>query len=68
MTDATAMPLLYQCRRRAYLLRRALEAIETPLPGGSWACRAMDAVDREIDSIERAIKQREAQKNGRDSD
>ena len=63
--DATTLPLLYLCRRRAFLLRRALEALETPLPGGNWACRAMDAVDRELDSIEREL---EAQKSGRDND
>ena len=61
----TATALLYLCRRRAYLLRKALEALETPLSGGNWACRALDAVDRELDSIEREL---EAQKSGRDSD
>lgn len=61
----TTTALLHLCRRRAFLLRKVLEALETPLSGGNWACRAMDAVDRELDSIEQEL---EAQKNGRDSD
>lgn len=63
--DATAKPLLYLCRRRAFLLRKALEALETPLSGGNWACKALDAVVRELDSIEREL---ERQKSGRNSE
>ena len=68
MMDATAMPLLYLCRRRAFLLRKALEALETPLPYGNRGCRAMNAVDRELDAIEQDIERQEAQTDGSDSD
>ena len=66
--DATATPLLQLCRRRAVLLRRTLEALEGQEPGAHWAVRTMDTLDRELKSIERDIKWREKQNDGRDSD
>lgn len=62
----TEKALLQLCRQRAKLLRSALEALEAPMHCRHWACRAMDAVNRELDAIERDLQWR--QKDGRDRD
>ena len=64
----TEKALLQLCRQRARLLRSALEALEAPMHCGHWACRAMDAVNRELDALERAIMLQGRQDNGRDRD
>jgi hypothetical protein len=66
--DSTAKPLLQLCQQRANLLRRTLEALEEQEPGAHWAVRTMDTLDRELESIERDIKWREKQNDGRDSE
>lgn len=66
--DSTAKPLFYLCCRRAILLRRALEALEASVPSAHWCTWAMDAVDRELDALKKAIKELEGQKDGRDSE
>ena len=72
MSDPTAKPLLQLCRRRAVLLRRALEAVTaaTPAPAtrGYQASNAMDAVDRLLGIIEHDFKARKELEDGRDSD
>ncbi len=72
MSDATAKPLLYLCRRRAYLLRRTLEALApattAPETHGHAANAAMDKVDFLLSLIENGLKAQKEREDGRDSD
>ena len=66
--DETAKPLLQLCRRRAILLRRALESLAQQVPCTRWALRSMDNLDRELKSIEWDIEWKEKRNDGRDSE
>ena len=61
--DATAKPLLYLCRRRAYLLRRALNALVPCTSNPCGALRrsmlAMDQVDAFLVSVEKEFDKAE---------
>ncbi len=73
MMDATATPLLHLCRRRAYLLRRAMEAL---VPCTSNTCGSLrritmtlDDVDAFLASIEKEIDRfKKEATDGLDSD
>ena len=67
--DSTAMPLLYLCRRRANLLRSALEAlrhVSSHQGYCSMAAQRLDGVMQILGYIESEIE-KEA-RDGRDSD
>ena len=72
MIDATAKPLLYLCRRRAYLLRTALEALvpvsTAPVSLGRRVEADMDSVERTINAVESLLESQKEDARGRDSD
>lgn len=67
-TDPTAKPLLQLCRRRAHLLRTALNALAQKVSSTRWTLRTMDTLDIQLKSIEGEIEEQENQNDGRNSD
>lgn len=72
MMDATALPLLYLCRRRAYLLRTALQALApattAPETHSHATSMAMDKIDLLLCLIESGLKAQKEREDGRYSD